>query len=547
MDFNRETVLASFLAESEEGLQLMERSLIAVETDPSNTELLDDIFRMAHMLKGNASALDFPELEGFAHVVEDLLDGVRAHKLAVSRELVSLALSAVDALRVLVSAAAEGDDRLTPMQQGIKARIISFANGSRSKRRRPSQEEEAPQAVAVTSAKNDTRNRTLRVHIAKLDQMLDVAGEIAITQGRLSRMIEDLNTPGGRDLLELHRESERQYRDLREQLMDVRMVPVGPMFEQLVRVVRDISQSHNKLARLEIVGGEVEVDTRVLEYLKDPLLHMIRNAIGHGLESPEVRRSKGKPPCGVLTLKAYHSAGNIMIQLSDDGAGFNRQRILAKAKTMGLVEDGDRLADQEVYRLVFKAGFSTAEKVTDLSGRGVGMDIVRRNIDALRGQIDLQSTAGVGSTVTIRLPLTLAIIEGFGVGVGDQSFVIPVDQIAECVELPQEGNEAARAEGILQLRNRPLPFLYLKDHFGLPGDRSGRQNIVVVQHETSRAGLAVDVLYGATQTVIKPLPMIFKAIPGVSGSAILGNGRVALILDIPTLLNDFLKQDLQLV
>jgi two-component system chemotaxis sensor kinase CheA len=329
--------------------------------------------------------------------------------------------------------------------------------------------------------------------------------------------------------------------------MDVRMVPVGPMFEQLTRVVRDISQSHNKLARLEIIGGDVEVDTRVLEYLKDPLLHMIRNAIGHGLESPEVRRSKGKPPCGVLTLKACHSAGNIVIQLCDDGAGFNRQRILAKAKAMGLVEDGERLADQDVYRLVFKAGFSTAEKVTDLSGRGVGMDIVRRNIDALRGQIDLQSTAGAGSTVTIRLPLTLAIIEGFGVGVGDQTFVIPVDQIVECVELPEEGNDAAREEGILQLRNAPLPFLYLKDHFGLPGDRVGRRNIVVVQHEGNRAGLAVDELYGATQTVIKPLPMIFKAIPGVSGSAILGNGRVALILDIPTLLHDFLKQHPQLV
>jgi two-component system chemotaxis sensor kinase CheA len=385
------------------------------------------------------------------------------------------------------------------------------------------------------------------VDIAKLDQMLNVAGEIAITQGRLSRMIEELNIAASRDLHELQQELDRQYRDLREQLMDVRMVPVGPMFQQLARVVRDISQSHNKLARLEVVGADVEVDTRVLEYLKDPLLHMIRNAIDHGLESPDVRRRKGKQPCGVLTLKAYHSAGNIMIQLSDDGAGFHRQRILAKAKAMGLVEDGERLADQEVYRLVFKAGFSTAEKVTDLSGRGVGMDIVRRNIDALRGQIDLQSTEGAGSTFTIRLPLTLAIIEGFAVGVGDQTFVIPVDQIVECVELPEEGNDASYAEGILQLRNAPLPFLYLKDHFRLPGERRGRQNIVVVQHEASRAGLAVDVLYGATQTVIKPLPMIFRAIPGVSGSAILGNGRVALILDIPTLLRDFLMQDVQLV
>jgi len=210
-------------------------------------------------------------------------------------------------------------------------------------------------------------------------------------------MIEDLGTEQGRDILDMQRESERLYKDLQEQVMGIRMVPVGPLFQQFVRSVRDISQSHNKLARLEIIGAEVEVDTRVLEHLKDPLLHMIRNAVDHGIETPDERHAKGKSACGSLTLKAFHKAGNIFIQLSDDGAGFDRQRILDKAKSLGIVQEGEKLSEQEIYRLVFNAGFSTADSITDLSGRGVGMDVVRQNIDALRGNIEISSLEGEGA------------------------------------------------------------------------------------------------------------------------------------------------------
>jgi two-component system chemotaxis sensor kinase CheA len=232
-----------------------------------------------------------------------------------------------------------------------------------------------------------------------------------------------------------------------------------------------------------------------------------------------------------------------VIEVSDDGAGLDRQRIVEVARRMGLVQESETPSDQHVYELIFESGLSTASHISDMSGRGVGMDVVRRNIQALRGSVTMTSQPGAGATVRIRLPLTLAIIEGFGVGVGDQTYVIPVDQVIECVELPEEDNDTARREGVLQLRNEPLPFLHLKDHFGIRGDRIGRQNVVVVQHESSRAGLAVNALYGATQTVIKPLPPIFQDVPGVSGSAILGNGRVALILDVPALLRDFCTQE----
>jgi two-component system chemotaxis sensor kinase CheA len=280
----------------------------------------------------------------------------------------------------------------------------------------------------------------------------------------------------------------------------------------------------------------------VVEHLKDPLLHIVRNALDHGIEPPAVRKKKGKPPAGTIAIRATHQGRNIVIEISDDGAGLDRQRIIEVARKMGLIEGSETPSDQEVYELIFESGLTTASHLSDMSGRGVGMDVVRRNIQALRGNVTMASQPGAGATVRIRLPLTLAIIEGFGVGVGDETYVIPVDQVIECVELPEEDNDTARREGVLQLRNEPLPFFHLKDHFGIPGDRGRRQSVVVVQHESSRAGLAVNALYGATQTVIKPLPPIFRDIPGVSGSAILGNGRVALILDVPALLRDFCTQ-----
>jgi len=318
---------------------------------------------------------------------------------------------------------------------------------------------------------------------------------------------------------------------------------VGPLFHQYNRTVRDMAKSLGKMAQLRIEGEDIEVDTSVVEYLKDPLLHMIRNALDHGIEPPAKRKKRGKSPTGTITVRAAREGRNIVIEVTDDGAGLDKQKIIEVAQKKGLLAESQKLSDQEINQLIFEPGFTTTTQVSDMSGRGVGMDVVRRNIQVLRGSVYATSQPGVGATVRIRLPLTLAIIEGFSVGVGNETYVIPVDQVIECVELAKEDQENARKDGVLQLRNEPLPFIYLKDHFGLPGERSTKQSVVVVQHETSRAGLAVNELFGATQTVIKPLPAVFKDVAGVSGSAILGNGRVALILDIPALFRDFRMQE----
>jgi two-component system chemotaxis sensor kinase CheA len=273
---------------------------------------------------------------------------------------------------------------------------------------------------------------------------------------------------------------------------------------------------------------------------------MIRNAVDHGIEPPKLRRAKGKNPCGSLMLTASHKAGNILIQLSDDGAGFNRQRILARARALDLLPQGEKITDQELFNLVFKAGFTTAEEVTDLSGRGVGMDVVRRNIELLHGNIEIQSTEGQGTAITIRLPLTLAIIDGFSVAANNETYVIPLEMISECVELPAD-QISSETVGVLSLRGEPLPYVRLREVFGPPKDRALRENVVVVHREGGYAGIAVETLLGECQAIIKPLNRIFRDVPGVSGSTILDNGRVALILDVSTLLREVIARQAQAV
>jgi two-component system chemotaxis sensor kinase CheA len=546
-DFDRHAVFASFLAESEEGLDLMEQALLQMESNPAEPEVLHNIFRVAHSLKGNAASLELNDLAGFAHVVEDLLEIFRGQKAVPSPELISLLLKAVDELRGMVANAASAPQSLTPEQQELRKKIALQVE-KRSKRVVNAGVVSGDSTAAVRPDLLPAAQRTLRAEVGKLDHMLNLTGEIVIAQGRLRRMIERLNTEQGRAILEMHREAERLYMELQNEVMSIRMVPVGPLFRQLIRTVRDLAKSHGKLARLEVVGGEVEVDTTVFEQLKDPLLHLVRNAIDHGLENPAVRQSQGKNPCGVIRLTAAHSGGNIIVQMQDDGAGFDRKLILDKARRLGLWSGKEELRDQDVYDLVLQPGFSTAESVTDLSGRGVGLDVVRRNIDSIRGTVEISSTAGKGSVVTIRLPLTLAIIEGFQVRVGAETFVVPLEHVTECMELPaQSGMDSRNLEtsGVLSLRGRALPYVRLRRVFSLSGQPAKRENIVVVKINEFHGGIAVDELLGGMQTVVKPLGRALRAVPGIAGSTVLGDGRVGLILDVPGLLRGVMHSALQ--
>lgn len=546
MEISRDLILKSFLQESEESLAQMEQAVLELEAHPDNAELVQAIFRVVHTAKGNAAILELQALLSFTHTLEDFLDGIRGHRLTVTREITTVLLASVDVLREMTAAAGTGKDEAPHRADEVLKSISEHLQGLDALAKN-SGEQHAPvsnaESVVVASAAVAREvARTLRVDVSKLDRLLDLTGEITIARGRLSQLLEDKEHVDIDQILEAQRFADSLHTELQETILKARMVPVGPLLRQYARTVRDLARTHGKLAQLHIEGEEVEVDTSVVEHLRDPVLHMIRNAIDHGIEPPNVRREAGKPPVGTIAIRAFHRAGSIVIELSDDGAGLDRRKILDLAQKRGVAPEPDRLSDHDIYQLIFESGFSTASQVSELSGRGVGMDVIRRNVQALRGTVYVSSRPGAGATVHIALPLTLAMIEGFGIGVGDETCVIPVDQVVECVELNADQVYADRTEGVLQLRGEPLPYLHLKDHFGFSGKRAARQNVIVVQHESWRAGLAVDVLHGSMQTVIKPLPAIFKNVPGVSGSAILGNGRVALILDVPALLRDFQSQ-----
>jgi len=549
MEIQRDVILKNFLVESEEGLSTMEQSILDLELHSNDSEAIQSIFRVVHTMKGNASLLEIAGLLAFTHSAEDLLDHLRNGTLSVTPEIIALLLDLVDALRQMVAAAGQGKDATGPGAKDILARISHhlMSNGKIKRDQCYDGDSQGPlsnhEAAPAMGQVPHTAARTLRVDVAKLDRLLDLAGELTIARGRVAQMLEAKEEMSLEELRDAHSFADSLHYELQDTILKARMVPVGPLFHQYNRTVRDLAKSLGKMAQLRIEGEDIEVDTSVFEYLKDPLLHMIRNALDHGIEQPAKRKKRGKSQTGTITVRAARESRNIVIEVIDDGAGLDKQKITEVAQKKGLIAESQKLADQEIYQLIFEPGFTTASQVSNMSGRGVGMDVVRRNIQALRGNVHVTSQPGVGATVRIRLPLTLAIIEGFGVGVGNETYVIPVDQVIECVELGKEDHENARKDGVLQLRNEPLPYIYLQDHFRLPGDRGARQSVVVVQYETSRAGLAVNELYGATQTVIKPLPPIFKDVSGVSGSAILGNGRVALILDVPALFRDFRMQE----
>lgn len=514
-------LLDAFLAESDEGLAAAEEGLLRLERTPDDLRSLDAVFRAIHTLKGNSGIFDFDAVTRIAHAMEDLLERLRSGQTVASNGIITLLLESVDVLRGLLGEPArEGVLTAGQLQliEQLRAADPLYVP--------------APESLHAGSAPERV-SRTLRIDLARLDRLLDLSGEIGIARGRLSELLSDpATTP--RIALEAQRDSDHLQLELQELVMKLRMVPVGPTFRQFQRIVRDTARALGKEVDLKIEGVDVEVDMAVIEHLRDPLTHMIRNSIGHGLELPDVRRSSGKPPAGTLVLRSFREAGTIVIEVSDDGTGIHRERVLARARERGLVGANDVLTDAQITELIFHPGFSTAESVTDLSGRGVGLDVVRRNIDAVHGSLSVESTQGQGTTFRIGLPLTLAIVDGLGVEVGGESFVIPMDAVVEALHLPS-GTAHERATGMLNHRGESIPFLRLRERLALGGS-AANENVVIVRYSRGRAGLVVDALLGECHTVVKPLPRSLRGIPGLSGSAILPNGRIAFIVDVAGLL-----------
>lgn len=372
-------------------------------------------------------------------------------------------------------------------------------------------------------------SRSIRVDSDKLDRLIDLVGELIIAGARTSMVGQHLQNS---ELQECTSALSGLVEEVRDAALELRMVKIGATFNRFQRVVHDVARELGKDIGLIVDGEDTELDKTVVEKIGDPLLHLVRNAMDHGIEAAGQRLANGKPAKGMIKLNAFHESGSIVIQVSDDGGGLRKDRILAKAIERGLIDPERKLSDSEIYNLIFEAGFSTAEKITNLSGRGVGMDVVKRNIQALRGSVDISSEEGQGTTVTVRLPLTLAIIDGFLVQVGSSVFVIPLDMIEECIEYATEPGQ-----DYCNLRGQVLPFVRLRELFRLGGAATRRESIVVLKLGNQRAGLVVDTLLGEFQTVIKPLSPLFSEVRCISGSTILGSGEVALILDVAALMH----------
>jgi two-component system chemotaxis sensor kinase CheA len=554
-------LIGDFILESREHLTQVEIQVMTLEKDPDHSEAINTVFRAFHTIKGLAGFLDLIDIREVAHETETLLDLARNQKLKITSAVADVVLSAADFLNTwlkrLEMQLAGRDLGPAPEKTALLDRLRRGAQGEYAdafaatetrkdtveaetdfsdRRRSPSTDSTRPERRSGNGDRRDAESdrRSVKVDTAKLDFLVDMAGEMVIAQSMVQHHPElaALRSPAVlRSLAQLARITG----ELQKTAMSMRMVPVGGLFQKMNRLVRDLARKSGKRAEMEAVGSETELDRNVVEELADPLMHMVRNAADHGLESPEERLASGKDATGRVRLRASHQAGHIVIEISDDGRGLNREKILEKAKRMGLIEDGSSLSEREIFNLIFHPGFSTAEKVTDVSGRGVGMDVVRKQIQKLRGRVDIESVPGQGSTFFLRLPLTLAMIDGLVVGVGSERYVVPIFSVREMLRPSADMVfTVENRQEMTLVRNSLLPVVRLYERFGVtPRSAATTESLLIVAEAAGkRFCLMVDELIGKQEVVIKSLGESLKDIPGVAGGAILGDGRVGLILDL---------------
>lgn len=544
-----------FIAESQDGLDRMERCLTELETRPQDSQLLvAEIFRAVHTIKGTTGFLGFNRLEKLAHAGEHLLGSLREGRLAVTEELISGLLRLLDGLRAILLLIEETGGEGTRASDEDSELIAELAELNGEAPQTPSSEKPTPvvsikakEEIAqpapteATSTANSAQgsgsasgDKTLRIDVEVLNRMMNLVGELVLTRNQMLQSgVEATNFP------ELARRLDSVTADLRETVMQARMQPVGNLFGKFPRMVRDLARTCGRDVRIEFSGQETGLDKSLLEAIKDPLTHAVRNAVDHGIESPADRVLAGKPAEGCLRLRAFHQSGSVVIEVADDGAGIALERVLAKAIERGLVtpEQAKEMTEREALQLIFLPGFSTAAAVTTVSGRGVGMDVVRANVEKVGGSVELESKVGLGTTLRLRVPLTLAIVPALVVRSGGQSFALPQTALVELVYIPARDAaqvvERVGASEVYRLRERLLPMIWLDRLLGLKSKAESHGfYMAVLEAEGCRYGLVVDDLLAPEEIVVKPLSAVLREIGLFSGATVLGNGTLALILDI---------------
>ncbi len=549
-------LLTEFINESQEHLQNIENGVLVLEDDPTNAETLNSIFRAFHTFKGGSGFLNLTPIKNLAHELESLLDAARQQKLTLNSGIIDVILEGGDTLKkfvVQISAQLNGTQLWRPIvipTGRLTARVKAIlaaptTTPAKTPAESPAETTSSVKVAAVReadipAASAGAANATtgfVKVDTVKLDSLIDLVGELVIAESMVVQDRELKQVPSrslSRNLAQLHRITS----ELQRTAMSLRMVPIRATFQKMNRLVRDLAGKQQKKVQLVLSGEDTELDRNIVEEISDPLIHMIRNAVDHGVELPDVRSAHGKIATGRIHLRAFHRGGNIVIQIQDDGNGLNKERLLAKARDKGLVKPEEQLSDPEIYNLIFAPGFSTADQVTEISGRGVGMDVVRRNIEKLRGKVEIETVLGQGTTFTIYLPLTLAIIDGMIVGVSEERYIIPTLSVRESFRPKREMISTVQARGeLVNVRGRLSPLLRLHQFFQRPAKvLDPTEGIVVVVESGSQTRcLLVDELIGKQEVVIKSLGGALKKNPSLAGGAVLGDGRVGLILNVDAL------------
>ncbi|TAE33071.1 MAG: chemotaxis protein CheA [Alphaproteobacteria bacterium] len=529
---------AGFLTECDELLIDMEAMLMQLTPENVDKETLNAMFRCAHSIKGGSGAFGMDAIMDFTHNVEALLDAMREDRVPVSRAAVDALLHSVDIVVTMVNCARANTPLPDDLGKELAVTLHTLAHMTHQAIEiAPKIVNEAPQdaTLVVVPLVEPIASTTIRVDVDKLDKLMNIVGELVITEAMIKARLSDVPADHSMRLVRGVDELSHHTRELQEAVMSVRMQSVKSIFSRMPRIVRDVSAQLGKDIMLRTEGEHTEVDKTVIEHLADPLTHMIRNAVDHGIESPEKRVSVGKPAQGTIVLSATHQSGRIIIEISDDGAGINRERVLSKAKEKGLIPYDTHVSDEECDNLIFMPGFSTAEFVSNVSGRGVGMDVVRRNIERLDGTVNVASQQGKGSVFTVSLPLTLAILDGMIVRVGAEFYVMPIASIIETFR--PNAHDIRHVEGhmdVMNVRGAFIPVIYLHRLFHIPKAQKDASKALVVLVESGRdkMGIVVDELVGQQQVVMKNLEVNTDPVAAIAGATILGDGRVSLILDI---------------
>ncbi len=580
IDLNR--FIATFFDEAREHIESIEEMAMALESGREDPELLNSIFRAAHSIKGGGGTFGFTQLAEATHEMETLFDALRKGRGKADATTVRLLLDSCDAFKAHLERLKAGDRGEDAAIEAARVRLAGYRAGEAAApavaaREEPKEESffAEPQASAPAGAKRSAayglfepapgptapaaaadkfgffeplpgstgaaeaararaEQSSIRVSVEKIDRIVNLVGELVIAQAMMQQSVAGLSDEHDEHLTHNLATLDRNARDLQQAVMSIRMMPMEFVFSRFPRLVYDVSTRLGKKVQLRTQGHETELDKELIELLVDPLTHVVRNAIDHGIESPEERRRAGKPEQGTVGMRATHRGGSVIIEVTDDGRGLDRDRIIAKARELGMPAD-ESMTEEQVWGLIFEAGFSTAKEVTDVSGRGVGMDVVRRNITSLGGNVFISSVKGEGTTITIQLPLTLAVLDGMIVSVADEQYIVPIEFVAEAFKPgPNDIRTIVNQPSLIAVRGEQLPIVRLEDVVRLPeaGRERAQPLCLVVEVDNRRAALLVDSLIGQQQLVVKSLDSNLHAVPGVAGATILGDGRVALILDV---------------